>query len=216
MNRFKNEKWKVVLTAVISLCPTIMGLIFWNRLPDQIPTHYGINGPDRYGSKSFCVFFFGALMLLIHLAVIYFTGKDPKNANVSGRVMSVMIWAVPAVSVFSSLTMYAQALNWPVDVNRAVIVLLAVIFLVAGNYLPKCRQNHTIGIRLPWTLRDADNWNRTHRFGGYIFMAAGVLLLFSLLLPRSYFNLFCLSVVLCAVLLPAIYSYSLYRRKGLR
>ena len=155
-------------------------------------------------------------MLLIHLSLIYFTGKDPKNANVSGRVMSVMIWSVPAVSVFSSLTLYAQALNWPIDVSRAVTILLAVIFLVAGNYLPKCRQNHTIGIRLPWTLRDADNWNRTHRFGGYIFMAAGVLLLLGLLLPRSRFAPFCLSVVLCAALLPLIYSYSLYRRKESR
>ncbi len=214
MNRFENEKWKVVLTALISLCPTIMGLLFWDKLPEQIPTHYGINGPDAYGPKSFYVFFFGGLMLLIHLGLIYFTGKDPKNGNVSSRVMSVVIWAVPAVSVFSSLTMYAQALSWPIEVSRAVNILMAVIFIVAGNYLPKCRQNHTIGIRLPWTLRDADNWNRTHRFSGYLFMAAGALLLLALLLPQSWLSGFSLFVVLNAGLLPVIYSYSLYRRKG--
>ena len=213
MNRFKNQKWKIIITSIISLCPTILGLLFWNELPEQIPTHYGINGPDAYGPKSFYVFFFGGLMLLIHIGLLYFTGKDPKNANVSDRVMSITIWAVPVVSLFTSLTLYAQALNWPLEINRAVNILMAVIFLVAGNYLPKCRQNHTIGIRLPWTLRDADNWNRTHRLGGYVFMAAGALLLLALLLPKSWFAGFSLFVTLCAVLLPVIYSYSLSRRR---
>ena len=32
------------------------------------------------------------------------------------------------------------------------------MFLVVGNYLPKCKQTYTVGIRLPWTLADEDNW----------------------------------------------------------
>lgn len=32
------------------------------------------------------------------------------------------------------------------------------MFVAAGNYLPKCRQNYTMGIKLPWTLADEDNF----------------------------------------------------------
>ena len=43
--------------------------------------------------------------------------------------------------------------------------------------MPKCRQNYTMGIKLPWTLADEDNWNRTHRMAGYVWTAGGILML---------------------------------------
>ena len=45
------------------------------------------------------------------------------------------------------------------------------MFMVIGNYLPKVKQNNTIGIRVVWTLQDEENWNATHRFSGKIWVA---------------------------------------------
>lgn len=42
----------------------------------------------------------------------------------------------------------------------------SLLFIVIGNYLPKIRQNNTIGIRIVWTLQDEENWNATHSFSG--------------------------------------------------
>ena len=36
------------------------------------------------------------------------------------------------------------------------------MFMVIGNYLPKVKQNNTIGIRVIWTLQDEENWNAAH------------------------------------------------------
>ena len=37
----------------------------------------------------------------------------------------------------------------------------SLLFIVIGNYLPKIKQNNTIGIRIVWTLQDEENWNAT-------------------------------------------------------
>ena len=36
------------------------------------------------------------------------------------------------------------------------------LFMIIGNYLPKVKQNNTIGIRVVWTLQDEENWSATH------------------------------------------------------
>lgn len=44
----------------------------------------------------------------------------------------------------------------------------SLLFIVIGNYLPKIKQNNTIGIRIVWTLQDEENLNATHSFSGRI------------------------------------------------
>ncbi|MBR4163690.1 MAG: DUF1648 domain-containing protein, partial [Solobacterium sp.] len=41
MERLKNEKWNILITALACLLPILIGLYFWDQLPDQIPTHFG-------------------------------------------------------------------------------------------------------------------------------------------------------------------------------
>lgn len=91
------------------------------------------------------------------------------------------------------------------------MILVGVVFIIIGNYLPKCRQSYTVGIKLPWTLDSEENWNRTHRMAGGLWMAGGaVLMLLSLLGQISVFIF--LPVVLVMTLVPTVYSYLLYRK----
>ncbi|MBR0137099.1 MAG: SdpI family protein [Erysipelotrichaceae bacterium] len=213
MNRFKNEKWKLVLSGIAAFSPTIIGLILWNRLPDQLPIHFGINGePTAYGPKSVYVFLFGFIMLILHFLALYITGKDPKNANVSDRIMNLMLWAVPVISLFVSVLIYSMSIGQRISFENFLTVLIALMLLIVGNYLPKTRQNNTIGIRLPWTLKDAEVWNTTHRYTGYMFVFAGILLLISLLLPQSVRVSLNMTVVIIAVCFPIVLSRNLYKR----
>lgn len=50
-------------------------------------------------------------------------------------------------------------------------VLLGLLFLWVGNYFPKLRRNRTLGIKVSWTLGNEENWNRTHRFAGKVWVA---------------------------------------------
>ena len=97
-----------------------------------------------------------------------------------------------------------------VSVTKIVLILVSLLIILMGNYMPKCRQNYTVGIKLPWTLDDEDNWNKTHRLAGYIWMAAGIIMLiFTLLDKVNVYSMIILIVFISAV--PAVYSFLLYR-----
>ena len=85
------------------------------------------------------------------------------------------------------------------------------IFVILGNYLPKCRQNFTMGYRLPWTLNDEDNWNKTNRLAGYVMVLGGILIII-----MSFFDLAFWAVILfvgAILIIPSVYSFLLYRKK---
>ncbi len=84
--------------------------------------------------------------------------------------------------------------------------------MLMGNYMPKVKQNATLGIKTSWTLRNQENWNRTHRFGGKVMMVCGLVLLFAALLPIEGILIVFGCVIAALVLLPVLYSYLIYRQ----
>jgi uncharacterized membrane protein len=91
-------------------------------------------------------------------------------------------------------------------------LLCGVLFVIIGNYMPKIKQNYTMGIKLPWTLNSVENWNKTHRFGGFVFVLMGLWMIISAVL-RLHFILAILPALACTFL-PVIYSYLLYRKES--
>ena len=106
---------------------------------------------------------------------------------------------------------YGYTLGWNVSVERLTSVLLGGVFIIVGNYLPKCRQNYTVGIKLPWTLYDEENWNRTHRLGGKVWMLGGVLVLALGVVGLGNAWLI-LAVILPVSIVPVIYSFMYYMK----
>ena len=92
---------------------------------------------------------------------------------------------------------------------------MAVILIVVGNYLPKCRQNYTIGIKLPWTLADEENWDYTHRMAGKWWILGGVLTFlagFQSWVDPVYVSL---TIIVIVALIPAVASYLYFRKHSL-
>ena len=60
---------RLILTSIIMLIPMVVGLLLWNRLPELVPSHWGIDGQvDSWSSKAFAVFGFPGLLLEIYPA----------------------------------------------------------------------------------------------------------------------------------------------------
>lgn len=91
---------------------------------------------------------------------------------------------------------------------------LAVVFMLIGNYLPKCRPSYMLGLKLPWTLADEDNWHKTHRLAGPIWMLCGALLLVCPFLSARLAMVFMIGVILVATCIPTVYSFLLAKQKG--
>ncbi len=125
------------------------------------------------------------------------------------------MWIIPIVSLIMNGMVYATALGSEIGVDIVVRILMGIIFVMIGNYMPKCIQNHTIGIRVTWTLRNEENWNKTHRFAGKIWVVVGILLLASIFVPikNAIYLYLLLGVILLVAFIPILYSYVYYRRQ---
>ncbi|MBQ1580401.1 MAG: SdpI family protein, partial [Firmicutes bacterium] len=103
------------------------------------------------------------------------------------------------------------ALGYTTPTETIVPVLVGILFVVIGNYLPKTKQSYTMGIKLPWTLASEENWNRTHRLAGFLWVIGGILLILLTLL-RLWNTWTFLLVIIPMSVVPMIYSYLLYRK----
>lgn len=213
---WNRHKKQIILTTLLAFVPLIAGLLLWKRLPEQIPVHFNINGEaDRYSSRLEAVLLIGLIFPGVHILCTAGTLADPKRNNISTKMFNFVLWITPIIAALTSFICYGSAIGMKMDVTVLTGLLIGATFIIIGNYMPKCRQNYTVGIKLPWTLNDKDNWDRTHRFAGYVYVVAGILMIFSLLFTGDSFIVPCVMIFAIACgFLPVIYSYMLYRKNG--
>lgn len=213
----KENKKKLIITSIIILVPIIIGLILWNKLPDKLPTHWNSAGEvNGWSSKAFAVFGLPGFLFAVHWVCLLASSADPKKQNIEGKVLNIVFWICPVISVLGAVLIYGTALGMEFRVEKIIPSLVGVVFIMVGNYLPKCKQSYTMGIKLPWTLNDEENWNRTHRLGGKLWVACGFIFIVSMFLPNKFMVVIFLSVIAVAVLVPTVYSYLLFREKEKR
>ena len=200
----------LIITSLITLLPILAGLILWNQLPEQMPTHWNAAGEiDGWSSKPFAVFVLPLILLGAQWLCVIATSADPKKAAHPEKVLHMIFWFIPVLSVVMHSLTYAAALGKEVKMEAVLPVILGLLFTIIGNYLPKCKQNYTIGIKIPWTLNSEENWNKTHRLAGKLWVVCGLIILFT-----GFFSLtwILLPTALLMVLVPFVYSYMLYRK----
>ncbi len=207
----KNLK-TIIITVIVMLLPVLAGLVLWNKLPEKLPTHWNFAGEiDGWSTKPFAVFFLPLMLVGIHLICVLATSCDPKTNNFNTKMMGIVLWICPVVSVLCTTATYAAALGYDIKVEFIIPLFVGVILLIVGNYLPKCKQNYTIGIKIPWTLKDEENWNKTHRFAGFVWTVCSVVIIVGAFFKNAvaYTTFISIAVMVSA---PMIYSYMYYRK----
>lgn len=200
----------LIITSLVILLPILVGVILWNQLPEQIPTHWNAAGEvDGWSSKAFGVFGLPLMMLAFQWICVLGTGADPKKANHPEKILHLVLWIIPVISIVLNTIVYMVALDQSVRVEVIMPVFIGLVFTIVGNYMPKCKQNYTIGIKIPWTLNSEENWNKTHRFAGWLWTICGLVIMLT-----GFFGGFWIffAVVLVMVFAPMLYSYLLHRK----
>ena len=205
------KNWKtLIICSIIIILPIFIGLILWNQLPEQMPTHWNAAGEvDGWSSKAFAIFGLPLIMLGAQWLCVLGSLADPKKANHPDKVLHLVFWIIPVLSVVLNAVTIAAALGKEVRMEVFMPILVGLILTIVGNYMPKCKQNYTIGIKIPWTLNSEENWNRTHRFAGWLWTFSGVGIM-----ATGFFGgvwIF-LPIVFLMVFAPIVYSFLLYRK----
>ena len=208
------NKWKLLISSLVILLPMVFGLLVWEALPQQMTTHWGVDGTaDGWGSRAFSVFGLPLIVLLVHWVCVLVTALDPKNRGQNQKVFGLVLWIMPVISLVVNGLVYAVAFDKEFQPYLITNLLLGVSFAVIGNYLPKCKQNHTIGIKVKWTLENEENWNATHRIGGKIWVAGGVLLAVCVFLPERMIPWVTGVAIVGLTVVPVVYSYCYHRKQ---
>lgn len=205
----KAEKWKYVLSSMMIAVPI---LIFWILVNTQTE-EMKLTGGMTTGHLMVISGIQTVLLLAVHLFCLFFTMKDKGNQHQDKKAIGMVFWIVPVISFFATGIFIKAAFDLPYDLRFFVFVLMGILFMLIGNYLPKCRRNFTLGIKVKWALCNDENWNATHRFGGKVWMLGGLLLLVLAFIPEQAFFVTFLPVILVMIFAPFLYSYLYYRKQ---
>ncbi len=203
LKKYKNT---LIVTTLVLLIPIIVGLLLWNKLPEQVPSHWDINGNvDAWSSKFATVFGVPAFLIALQWLCAFATQADPKSKDFNPKIMKLVLWICPSISLVVTTFVYIAALGYEPKVEVIMPLLVGVLFLITGNLMPKFRHSYTMGIKLPWTLNSEENWNKTHRFASRVWVVGGL----AIMVTRNFWLM--LAIILAMVIIPTFYSYLYYR-----
>lgn len=174
----KNRK-TLILSVLVCLLPMILGVVFYNKLPDQMPIHFTIGDvPDNYASKNFALFGIPVIMAIVQAICIIFTTKKLSELenNEKPKILKIMEWFIPTLTVLVYIIMVEVPLGSTVYVGKSICLILGIIFMIIGNYIPK--MSYEIGkTTFHPTPKSEKSFRKMSKFTGYSFIAIGIVLL---------------------------------------
>jgi uncharacterized membrane protein len=206
-----------VLMAVAALAVTLYVWQFrYADLPERLPTHWNIEGKvdGTIGKENFLPTFlimpgvmFGMVGLTLLLPLV-----SPRRFTLDSfrDTYAFCMALVQALLLFLHVVTILGAMEAVVHIDRLFVGGLMPFMVLLGNVLGKVRRNFWVGIRTPWTLADPGVWERTHRLGAWMFVAAGLLGLVAVLAGLSL--IWPLVGVVVAGFVPVVYSLWIYKR----
>lgn len=200
------SKLSVLISIIIVI---IFNVLFYKKMPDMIPVHWNFAGEvDRYADKFNAYVTTPILLVLAGIFMNFMLDNDPKNKTQKNMAITIGKISIPGIIFFIFMIQTIYGLGKEININLITNMLLGVLFIALGNYLPKAKRNYVVGIRVPWTLNSDENWNRTHRLGGIVYIITGLMFMINVFL-NSEFLIFLIIFLFTS---PIIYSFYLYTK----
>lgn len=209
-NKFKLRKDSIISIVASILLVIIFNLLFYHKMPAELPTHWNFQGQaDDYSSKFHAMVVIQGFLVLMNAFLCFMLDSDPKNKQQFNLVMTISKLSMPAIMLLIYIITVMAGFGREVKVSTILPIFIGLLFIAIGNYFPKIKRNYTMGIKLPWTLNSDENWRRTHRLGGICFIGIGLSLIISIFFKSE---LIFLAALIIGGLIPAFYSYYLYTK----
>ncbi len=198
----------------------LIALLVYPFLPALLPSHWNAAGEiDAYLPKALALALFPFISLCVYFLIRFLINLGPSlsrpNQRTSVRaninVVSIVLLGEVLLMLVLELVTIAAGFHLVVNIRFVLSITLSALFIFVGNYFGKFRRNFWAGIRTPWTLASDTVWERTHRIGGWLFVAVGLLgLLLSFIPFLQLWGL--LGLVLPVMVFLYVYSYSCYQQ----
>lgn len=180
-------------TEIFSVCVLLLTVIasfyFYNNFPESVPVHWNFAGvADRWSGSMMAAFIIPGVMIFMYVMFLFLPLLDPKKDRYVEFAKTYLMFRnlILAFMAFIYLISSLNGLGYNFPIEIYVPGAVGVLFVVMGKYLPSVKSNWFVGIRTPWTLSSEEVWNKTHKFGGKIFIGAGLLMMIEGILPSEF------------------------------
>ena len=172
----------LITTSIVCLLPIILGLSFYSKLPEDIAIHWGINNnPNGYFSKPVFIFGMPIIMLALQIFCCIVSDLSDKNPEANKKAVTVYKWIIPILTVVLYIITIMYALGNNLDIRKITMILLGIIFIILGNYMPKVRGDYYINSKTFWVKnRDEKLVNKAAKISGYMLIIGGMLCILSI------------------------------------
>ena len=195
--KHKETTDSVVHNLVIAAVPFLVYTSVYRSLPSEIPVHYSFYGiADRFASKlsvealllcslGYCGLLLGVLLRKMVLAM----GKTQENSNTQTTAKLMAYNQTFLTIFFSALSLYfisvmlQHSIPDTFFILRTAYLVLSVLFIIIGNYLPKLKINRVSGVKTKYSQSSDDAWMKSQRFGGRLLVVGGITSLIVCLMP---------------------------------
>ena len=128
------DKKSLFLSVAICLLPILIGVYYYDVLPEQIAVHFNVSGePDNFVSRTRAIIelpiFFAIVQVIISLVVDF--DKTPKKGALIAKGI------IPLISVLVQGGIVAYALDNNFNVPQLTVFVIGIVLIILGNYLPK-------------------------------------------------------------------------------
>lgn len=206
----------LVVTALFVLIAIAVGVWLYPHLPERVPIHWDLAGnANGWGSPFWAVAVWPLLIAGIGGLTVVLPAISPRKFEITpfASTYQFLMLVLQAFLLVVGISAMLAGAGYPVPIPFIATLAVGVLLMVIGNYMGKLRKNFFIGVRTPWTLASDAVWERTHRMGGWVFMAAGVAwIVVALAVAPQRAAWWLLAIVLVAAAIPCAYSYIAYRR----
>jgi len=202
------------ISLVIIILSFLVSIWLYPQLPERMPSHWNAKGDvDGYMPKTWALFMLpivnlGLLALFLIIPVI-----DPLKHNIRKfmRYYDGMVVLIIAFMTYVHILTLAYGLGVQFSMVLAMMPALGFLFYYMGILTENAKRNWFVGIRTPWTLSSEKVWNKTHKKGGKLFKASGVIAVIGVLFGDLAIWFVLVPVLLSTAYL-VVYSYFEYRK----
>lgn len=210
----KRKLWLESIPFLIFIILIVGAIIYYPKIPNTIPTHWNAAGvADGFGGRN-SIFIIPIIFLVILILLFILPLMEVFRENML-KIYNYYYAFKIVFSIFFAVLFAATLLptmGYDINVSYVVIAMIGVLFIALGFILPKLKRNFIFGIRTGWTLSSDKVWDKTHKIGGVLFAALGILtliLLFILNLEALFFVFLALTILVSLFLV--FYSYYIYK-----
>jgi uncharacterized membrane protein len=173
----KISKKSLIISVLACLLPIVISIMVYNKLPENIPSHFGANcEPDRYASKNFILFVIPAIMTIVQMiCAICMVCADKKYKQIP-RIFKVLQWLVPAITIVIYAITVLYALGIELHIGKIILFVLGILFCLLGNYFPKMSYESSKQFVHP-KPKNEQSFRKMVNTAGYLFLGMGAVLL---------------------------------------